>query len=220
MLATILAFAAAIVFLIYSTRGKSPRQNMEEEIAGSELTDADKELRQRIDLHYGRQDFSGNKDYVEFSFNAPFGEVFNIAWLNPSPAINGDELFGILDVLHIPYDKELIFDQYQDDANNSVEVFHSTGDEQVFAYFDLQKDPTDQIGMFFFGLSCKLENEKMIHEMLLAIYRKLQTASAFSFDRLNHPLYDKTFRSYSYFYVGNYDENKVQLNHHNLSPNG
>ncbi len=216
MLATILAFAAAIVFLIYSTRGKDPVANNIGEITEPEVTEADKEIMQKVDLHYGRRDFSGNNDYVEFSFSAPFGEVFNIAWLNPNPAINGDELFGILDLLHIPYDKELIFDQYQDANNNSVEIFHSTGDEQVFAYFDLQKDPADQNGMFFFGLSCRCEQEKMIHELLLDIYRKVLTSSAFSFDMRNHPLYDKTFRSYSYFYEGNYDENKVQLNHHNL----
>jgi|GEM_PF-2253527 len=216
MLATILAFAAAIVFLIISTRGKSPRQDIGDEITEPELTGADNEIRRTVDLHYGRRDFSGTKDYVEFSFHAPFGEVFNIPWLNPNPEINGGELFAVLERLQIPYDKELIFDKYQDEAVNSTEVFHSTPDEQVFAYFDLQKDPADQIGMFFFGLSCKPEDEKMIHEMLLDIYRRLQTSSAFSFDMLNKPLYNKTFRSYTYFYQGNYDENRPRLNHHNL----
>ena len=216
MLATILAFAAAIVFLIISTRGKSPRQAIGDEITEPELTGADNEIRRKADLHYGRRDFSGNKDYVEFSFHAPFGEVFNIPWLNPNAGINGGELFAVLERLQIPYDKALIFDKYQDEAVNSTEVFHGTPDEQVFAYFDLQKDPADQIGMFFFGLSCKLEDEKMIHEMLLDIYRRLQTSSAFSFDMLNKPLYNKTFRSYTYFYQGNYDENRPRLNHHNL----
>jgi hypothetical protein len=186
------------------------------EISSPANVDTEAEIRKRIDLHYGKKDFSTNRNYVEFSFHAPFGEVFNIEEYEPNPNLTGNELFEILNVLTIPHDKNLILKKSIDDSNDSVEIFHSTDDEQVFAYFDLIRNSTDQIGMFFLGIRCHKKDEKKIHETLLDIFRKLKTSSAFVFDILNNQLYPKAFHSYFYFYSGNYNSSKPSINHHNL----
>jgi len=169
-----------------------------------------------IDLHYGRTNFAINKNYVEFSFYACFYEIFlvdNPPW---ETELNGTELSDALGTLNILVNKELIIEKYSDRNNHDVEVFHSSEDEQVFAYFDLEKDSTDQNDMFFLGIRCKKTDEIVVHGKLLNIYRLLKTSSAFSFDIINHQLYEKVFRSYFYFYNDNYNQHKRQLNHHNL----
>jgi len=108
-------------------------------------------LRRKIDLHYGRHNFVSNTNYAEFSFYGCFDEIFNIEGSYWQARCDGTELFKIIDSLEIDYDKELIFNTYADQKNNSTEVFRSNRDEQVFAFFDLQKIDTDQNGMFFFG---------------------------------------------------------------------
>ena len=195
------------------------------------MVDSKMEVRKKVDLHYGRTDFSQNRNYVEFSFHACFSELFNLDTYPWDYATNrfeiklqigetklkGTELFDVLDKLKIVYNKELIFKKYLDEQNHSVEVFHNNQDEQVFAFFDLYKAPEDQIDMFFLGISCRSEDEKTIHEMLLNIYRKLGTASSFKFNILNHELYNKTFRSFFYFYKDDYNQYKRQMYHHGLS---
>jgi len=179
------------------------------------------ELRKKIDLHYGRHNFSSNANYSEFCFYACFDETFNIEGSYWRGNCDGTELFKIIDSLGIEYDKELILATYADEKNQSVEVFHCSRDEQVFAFFDLQKIDTDQNGMFFFGLSCLKTDERRIHEDLLELYRKLNTTSTFNFCYRGGELYNKVFRSYFYFYENVYNADKRQLHHHNLrSPYG
>ena len=82
--------------------------------------------------------------------------------------------------LYLPFD--FVKEKYFDNNNHNVEVFHSYEDEQVFIYFDLQKEPTDQNDMFFLGIRCTKHQEEIIHEKLLKMYKKLQTCSPFTFD--------------------------------------
>ncbi|KIA95936.1 hypothetical protein OC25_05165 [Pedobacter kyungheensis] len=177
----------------------------------------EKELIEKIDLHCGRHDFSENKNYVEFSFYACFYELLNIENSYWDTNFNGNEIFEILTTLKIEIDRDFLIKRYNDRTNNDVEVFHSNFDEQVFAFFDLEKEETDQNDMFFFGLRCLKKDEPIINQKLLKIYRELMTSSPFEFDILNHRLYNKTFRSYFYFYDRNYNPHKRQIHHHNLS---
>lgn len=178
----------------------------------------DKEIRKTVDLHYGRINFASNVNYVEFYFHCCFYELFNIesGWKSD---LEGNEILDVLKILGIDFDKQLVCEIYKNQQDHSVEVFHSRDDEQVFAYFDLEKEPTDGNDMFFLGISCKRTDEPRIHELLLNVYRKLKTTSPFRFDIRNHPLYDKVFRSYFYFYDNNYNAHKRQMHHHNLKQN-
>jgi hypothetical protein len=176
----------------------------------------DLDVRKRIDLHFGRTNFTSNTNYVEFYFHCCFYELFNIESCWESD-LEGIEILDLLKCLEIDFDKEFLIDAFKNQKNHSVEVFHSNNDEQVFAYFDLKKDPTDQNDMFFLGISCRQKNEPQIHEMLLNIYRKLKTTSSFNFDIYNKRLYNKVFQSFFYFYENYYSENKRQIHNHNLT---
>ncbi|NMN36535.1 MULTISPECIES: hypothetical protein [unclassified Pedobacter] len=172
---------------------------------------------EKIDLHYGRRDFSENKNYVEFSFYACFYELLNIENSSWETNLNGNEIFEILTSLNVDVSRDFLIKRYNDRINNDVEVFHSNCDEQVFAFFDLDKEETDQNDMFFFGLRCLKKDEPIVIQKLLKIYRELMTSSPFEFDILNHRLYNKTFRSYFYFYDRNYNQYRRQIHHHNLT---
>lgn len=115
----------------------------------------DKEARENIDLHYERTDFSMVKNYVEFSFYACFYEIFVVDNLLWELELKGTELLDILGTLNILVNEEFLVDKYSDKNNHDVEIFHGSTDEQVFAHFDLEKDPTDQMDMFFIGIRCK-----------------------------------------------------------------
>ena len=172
------------------------------------------EIRKRVDLHYGKTNFSENINYVEFYFFACFYEIFNLENSCWETEFNGNEIGELLDFLNIKFDKNYIVEKYQDNGNHDVEVLHSKNDEQVFAYFDLEKEPTDQNDMFYFGIRCLKKDELIVLEKLIEIYRKLKTSSPFSFDIHSNQLYNKVFRSYFYFYENNYNENKRQINYH------
>lgn len=172
------------------------------------------EVRKKIDWHFNRKDFSGNADYAEFSFCCCFYEVFNIAGSVWATSLNGDEIFEVFRLLDIKVELDFLERKYSDSSNHDVEVFHSAKDEQVFAYLDLQKEPTDQNDMFFLGIRCARSGEDIIHRKLLDIYIKLKTASPFMYDIWNHSLYYKVFLSYFYFYGNEYTGSKRQLNHH------
>lgn len=176
----------------------------------------EKEIRKNIDLHHDRIYFSMNKNYIEFYFHACFHDFFNTENSYQHTYQNNAEFIEILRTLNIKIDLEFIIAKYNDQKNHDVEVFHSSADEQVFAYFDLEKEPTDQNDMFFLGISCLKSEEPIIHEMLLNIYRRLGTASPFHFDIWNKRLYNNVFKSYSYFYNNNYHEDKRQMKHHTL----
>lgn len=175
------------------------------------------EIRQIIDLHHSRKDFSSNINYVEFSFSCCFYEFFNVPNTSWETDLNGDEIFEILDFLNIKVSAEFLKGKYLDQNNNNVEVFHSTSDEQVFAYFDLQKESTDQNDMFYLGISCTKIQEEIVHDKLLKIYKKLKTSSPFVYDIWNKQLYNMVFRSYFYFYGNEYNVEKRQLKHHKNS---
>jgi hypothetical protein len=175
----------------------------------------DIEIRKSVDLHFGRTNFPSSIKYVEFYFHCCFYELFNIESCWDSD-LTGNEILDLLKILEVDFNKELALDVFLNQKDHSVEVFHSNNDEQVFAYFDLKKDPTDQNDMFFLGISCRRDDEPQIHEILLNIYRKLKTTSPFSFDIWNKKLYNKVFRSYFYFYENNYNSDKRQMHHHNL----
>lgn len=70
--------------------------------------------------------------------------------------------------------------------------------------------------MFFLGLRVLKSNEDNVHLKLLDIYKKLMTYSTFEYYRGDR-LYNKTFRSYFYFYEQNYNKYKRKINHHNFS---
>lgn len=180
------------------------------------MEESEIELRKRIDLHYDKRSYSHVRNYVEFYFHACFYEIFNIKDSSWETDFCGDEIPEIMDYLEIKVDKIYYTDGSFFHQNNNVEVFHSDKDEQVFAYFDFWKDPTDQNDMFMLGISCTKEQELIIHPKLLNIYKKLQTSSPFTFDIRNNQLYNKVFSSYEFFYDGKYNKNKRQLNHHNL----
>lgn len=181
------------------------------------MKETELEIRKRIDLHYGRLDFSDTLNYVEYSYYCCFDELFNVENTYWETELNGNEIFEILDALNIQVDKEYLKTKYSDSRNHDVEVFHSNDDEQVFAYFDLQKDPSDQNGIFYLGISCTIQQDDIICDKLRNIYKKLKTTSPFTYDRLNNVLYNKVFRSYFYFYDNEYNSNKRQLNHHKNS---
>lgn len=173
------------------------------------------EVIKSVNLHYGRTDFSDNRNYVEFSFYSCFYELLNVENSDWETNLAGNEIFEIFSSLNIEVDRNLLIEKYDNRLNHDVEVFHSNIDEQVFAYFDLQKDPTDQNDMFFLGLSVLKSNEDTIHLKLLDIYKKLMTTSPFQYYK-GDILYNKTFRSYFYFYEQNYNQFKRKINHHNL----
>lgn len=168
----------------------------------------------QINLHHDRKTLSHTVPYVEFYFYGGFYELFNLE--GHESRLEGNEITGILELLKISADISFLKERYEDQGNHDVEVFHSDGDEMTFAYFDFEKDPTDQMYMFFFGISCTKQIEDLVLEKLLAVYRKLGTSSPFSYDLRNNSLYLKTFMSYHYFYEGKYQEAKRKLNHHNL----
>lgn len=169
-----------------------------------------------IDLHYGRIDFSENRNYVEFSFYACFYELLNVENSSWETNLKGNEIFEILSSVNINVNKDLLIQKYENRLNHDVEVFHSSADEQVFAYFDLKKDPTDQNDMVFLGLRVLKSSEDAVHLKLLDVYKKLMTYSTFEYYRGDR-LYNKTFRSYFYFYEQNYNEYKRKINHHSFS---
>ena len=208
-----------LYWVVYRLIGQNSRQT--EIIPPDQLIDAEidqREIRKKVDLHYNRTLFASNANYVEFYFHCCFYELFNIesGWESD---LNGNEILDLLKILEIDFDKQLVSDVYKNQQDHSVEVFHSTEDEQVFVYFDLEKDPTDGNDMFFLGISCKRADEPKVHELLLKIFKKLKTTSPFSFDIWNHQLYDKVFRSYFYFYNNDYNAYKRQMHHHNLKQN-
>ena len=180
------------------------------------MGDSKVEIRKQLDLHFGLRDFSRTRSYAEFSFFACFYELFNIPNNYWETSLSGKEIYEVFDLLKIRVNQELIKEQFLNASNHDVEVFHATDDAEVFAYLDLRKDPTDQNDMFLFGLRCPLTLEDEVCERLKTIYKKLQTASPFSYDRFNHVLYKNSFHSYSYFYENDYREDKRKLNHHNL----
>lgn len=157
-----------------------------------------------------------NKDYVEFSFHACFYEIFIVKNSSWETELNGTELLEILELLDITSDRELVVEKYLNRNNHSIEIFQSKTDERVFAYFDLEKDPTDQNDMFLLGISCRKHNEDIIHEKLLNIHRNLKTKSLFTSDVVNHELYNGAFRPYSHFFDDNYNPSYRQINHHTL----
>lgn len=172
-------------------------------------------IRREIDIDYDRSDFSNNKFYVEFFFYTCFYELFVVENSSWETNLTGTEVEEILNLLQIPFDKNFVISRYEDRKNHDVEVFHSIIDDNVFAYFDLEKEITDQNDMFGFGIRCHVNQDDEIMQKLLSIYRQLQTASDFSYDRRIRRLYNNTFRSYFYFYHNNYNKHKRQLNHHN-----
>ncbi|TFF30420.1 hypothetical protein [Mucilaginibacter psychrotolerans] len=167
------------------------------------------------DLHHGNLNGSGHRHYVEFYFHCCFDELLRNTcdW---ESELSGTEILDVFNFLEIDFDRELVVKGYNNHLNHSVEVFHSRLDERVFAYFDLQKEPTDQNDMFFLGISCTAIQEPTVHEMLLKIYKKLGTTSAFSFDIRNKILYNKVFHSTFYFYKLDQEMYKRKMNHHNL----
>ena len=175
----------------------------------------DIEVIKSLDLHYGRIDFSGNKNYVEFSFFACFYELLNVENSSWETNLTGNEIFEIFSLLEIDVNKNLLIERYSNQLNHDVEAFHSKVDEQVFTYFDLQKDPTDQNDMIFLGFRVLKSDEDAVHLKLLNIYKKLMTTSPFQYYR-GDILYNKTFKSYYYFYEQNYNQHKRRINHHNL----
>lgn len=172
--------------------------------------------RKQIDLHFGKTDHSENKNYVEFYFHACFYELFIIENSYWSSDLNGSEILEIMELLKIEFNKNYVVMKYLDQDNHNVEVFHSAHEEQVFAYFDLQKEHTDQNNMFYLGIRCNIKNEALIMDKLIAIYRRLKTSSPFSYDIWNNKLYYKVFNSYFYFYDNRYNNSERQLIHHNL----
>jgi hypothetical protein len=167
------------------------------------------------DLHHGNRNGSEDKSYVEFYFRCCFDELFRDScdW---ESELSGNEILDVFNFLGIDFDREHVIKVYNNQLDHSVEVFHSKSDDQVFAYLDLLKEPADQNNMFFLGISCTLIQEPIIHEMLLQIYKKLQTTSAFSFDIRNKVLYNKVFHSAFYFYKLDQEIYKRKMNHHNL----
>ncbi|MBB6235749.1 hypothetical protein HDC90_000349 [Pedobacter sp. AK013] len=121
------------------------------------------ELIAKIDLHSGRRDFSENKNYVEFSFYACFYELLNVENSYWETNLNGNEIFEILTSLNVDVSRDFLIKRYNDQINNDVEVFHADCDEQVFAFFDLEKEETDQNDMFFFGLRCLKKEEPIVN---------------------------------------------------------
>ncbi|MCX6189241.1 MAG: hypothetical protein NTW54_06525 [Bacteroidetes bacterium] len=175
-------------------------------------------LRKQIDLHFGSK-YYDTILYSEISFFAPFGEVFNLSEsiLGQKGLLKGNELIDLANSLNIKLDKDFLINQYLDDINKCVEVYHSESDEQVFMYFDLERDETDQIGMFFLGIRFK-KTEDLVIQKTLEIYKRLQTSSKYSFDNYGTELYRKVFKSFSYFYNGIYDKlSPRQINHHDLN---
>ena len=66
------------------------------------------ELMEKIDLHYGRRDFSENKNYVEFSFYACFYELLNIENSSWETNLNGNEIFEILTSLNVDVSRDFL----------------------------------------------------------------------------------------------------------------
>lgn len=169
---------------------------------------------QEIDLHFDRRTNAHTLDYVEFYFYVGFYELFNLEGNESN--LSGNEIFEIFKILNIDADKDFLIERYKDEKNHDVEVFHAVNDEMTFAYFDFEKEPSDQMNMFLFGISCKKTMEDLVLQMLLKIYRKIMTSSPFSYDIFNNKLYSNTFRSWEYFYERNYNEYKRKINHHGL----
>lgn len=176
----------------------------------------DHNQRKLIDIHLSAKDGQTDQKYAEISFSCCFYEVFPTEDSKWETSLNGYEILEILTGLNITVNPKYLQQKYSDKRNHAVEVFHSKTDERVFAYFDLQKEVTDENDMFFLGISFNINDEKIIFEKILDIYRKLNTSSPFSFDLRNKNLYNKVFRSYFYFYGNSYNKYKRQLVHHNL----
>lgn len=167
------------------------------------------------DLHTAEDALNHNK-YVEVYFSCCFYEMF------PDPAsswetnLDGGEIMEVLNDLSIKVFDKYIIQKYRDSKNQNVEDFHSEKDERVFAYFDLQKEATDQNDTFFFGLSFSLNDEAVVLPKIFSLYKKINTCSQLSYDRFNKVLYNKVFRSNFYFYKNNYNPYGRLLQHHGL----
>jgi len=174
------------------------------------------ELRQKLDLHHSKVSLAENANYVEFFFDASFYEFFNMDGLGWTTELSGHEVDKILTILKINWNRQYIIDNYMDSNYHNTDVFHCPFEEQVFAYFDLAKDPTDQMNTFGFGIRCNKNTEAEILDNLLSLYRKLKFSTPFTYDIYNQSLYCKVFKSYFYFYKSQYLENSRRLIHHNL----
>lgn len=167
------------------------------------------------DLHYGITTTLDQKAYHEFSFHCDFDELMRISCELESD-LTGNEILELIEFLNISFDKLLVGKVYANPLDQSVEVFHSESDEQIFVYFDLQKDPTDQHDTFFLGISCHKDQASDVQAQLLDIYKKLDMKSEFVYQDKVNDLYNKVFNSSLYFYQRDQEIYKREMHHHNL----
>lgn len=164
-------------------------------------------IQKQPDLHTGGVDYSTHL-YSEISFYAPFGEVFNL----PGTAddirgnFNGHELIDLAHALNIPINRDYVVEQYLNEENRNVEVFHSDIDEQVFMYLDLEWEETDQLGAFFIGVRFNKKDFETVNLALQDIHKRFRTIyTQYFVERDGLVLYNKVFKSFEYFYHGNYN---------------
>jgi hypothetical protein len=154
------------------------------------------------------------RDYVEFSFHLPIGDLFYEKWDEDLLKQDGKQLNFICDLLQIKIEKEKIEQKFWN-QENSVEVFHGLSDIETFIYFDLARDPQDQCMMIRLGVRCNRELDVKVRDKLLELYKKLTPRSNFEIDYFNQFLYAQVFDSDFHFY--GLEKNKGRkLYHHNL----
>ena len=153
-------------------------------------------------------------NYVEFSFCLPINDLFYEKWDEDKPKPDGKEITRVSNTLGATFDKGQIEKDYWNQTN-SVEVYHSKGNKEVFIMFDLIRDPYDQCDMISIGIRCDRRDDNEVRDILLALYKKGNPRSNFEIDYFNRSLYRQIFNSDFYFYKK--EENRGRkINHHNL----
>lgn len=131
-------------------------------------------------------------EFVELSFSLPFYELyFTDIWEDNPDKRNPHELIEISKALDIQIDMNNLFEIYDNEKIGTGDIWFafSQNSKEVFLFFDLFKDPIDQMAMIRFGIRILQKDYVKMKELLMELYLKSRPRSAFQEDYFNQPLY-------------------------------
>jgi hypothetical protein len=128
--------------------------------------------------------------YIEFSFHLPFFDLTHVSWASiDSSKERGDnhEIMAIAQWLDVALDTDVLLQRYGKQAldTGDVYVYYNANNPQIFLYFDLHKDPTDQCSMIQFGLRCPFEQREMAMKLIEPLFYKSGPRSPLMMDTYN-----------------------------------
>ena len=134
-------------------------------------------------------------DYCEFSTCLPFEELFYEKWEdNLSDMVVDNTIYDLTKLLNIFIDRKILENGHQG-RDKRIDVFHAKGNQEVFAYFDHFKEPTDQNDMIYFAVRLPRANESKVFELFYRLYTKSSPRCNFQIDCWNQSNYHRVFKS-------------------------